>query len=1728
MSSSNNSSPKSNKTKHISRHRRDSEVRKAAQSIDRQVQNVKKLKRQSIGSIDLLVDPDLELTRYSSNTSYSSASSSLYRDSDSEYYEDASDLDSLYDNNSLRLSRYYTPQPYPYPPEAITLSSPNRVELSHNNNNPELLHSSPDASIDSVKSCNTSSDNSPSTSVIITKLTPSPSPIKKRVGVSPNRRQLTGVNVLKRDGSPENIQSFDQSIAQRLFVNSNEKNNDTTNKNSGLANNLLWVPANQHPTVRPDNYVELISDTINSINDDKTQKPPSPPKERPLKYQHKTEHTNDITNNHTASISQTASHQNIESKNVRYRKSSVRRPSSLRKSYTDLDFNLQEYEETMNAINNKVDTHEQQREEEISFANVSQNSITLKDITEELNKLSTHAGLTSSDAITLAKTLSLSDTLSALTNDNTNDLQEQFTNSNQSTINNIPQTTTKNEEDEYASDIIAQNNSIVPQRSTLRRSKFTTYRKKSGSIDSNCEPKDSDEEVDNVHVNNNSIPSIVIADTNNDVEEVFTDHNKDASQKQQNFLNIEGSADRRSVLSTSPSDIYEHYRQNSNDWTEEFTRNKEELEKSKQEVEKKKNKSSLSESSLLKNDSDIPAFQDESDISIDYSLDSIPPNIDCPKLGLHENIPLNDVPKHENIGQQPSEKVLNVEYQNIPENKISESKKSHKTSRHKKVIKDKEDTLDNVGKYISSESSKGTTNDFQLDITKTRINNNGSQPLPRNEKSDFSSTRIPSKASLSEQEDSNSSITSKSYSTNSSTGKVKKQELYKGVQESRHSSSKRVEKSNLKSVSNGSTNLSNDQLRRVSKASANTTPKITDDVIQNAIPIVQSVKIPPRPPGKSHKIKDVSETDQEPKPRSSLENFVKKLSTTSSNQNIKSKNNTKLSNSIIPKEKTSINIASKKNSSSKLNSKSASSSRMSSNTSTGKVTSKSNGSHSTPASRSASNSKPKSRIQSKSSSKSNSQGQSKSNSKDSSRLSSQSQSKPSFGDKISNLFRKRSSSVSLSSKKNNSVVKNKNNNGQEGSRLNFSPSNSKPESLQKKRSSASITDLFSLSKTNSNGPPRSSASTSRRGSFEQLRKTFSNKRESSNLSDNVVVLNEPERDFVRIVPNVINSENKNIIKNDVNIKKSINKKEKENNEDKNSNKSIVEDGKSVLTLPISIKTVQDNIVDDEEEEEEDIVMLDNNNENNKQEKIKSIAGAGINRVISEDKIPSSSIFNLNSEGEDMIDEDMVEDEFDSNEFFDLQTVQITNLKDNHDEVKLIKETDEILHKNDIFEDIEMEFEINKSINNNNNNTNNERKNNDIDILNEDLIPLRKISSGRLQPAVKVTRSDDTSNNNNNKDIIVDSDTSSIKENSFQDAYDTVLMQDRSIDTSTDVSTDTIRHNVEYNTIDTVMNGGTHKIDGVKDEIIDNIMEFDDEDTSIHTVIGESNNNIYDKEEEEEEEEMNKKEVEKYNVDMSDDNTSGYSSKQEEDDDDETDIEIPKKLTFEDVIRPEHANSGMIFTESAFGFPLPPLTVSTVIMIDHRLPVNVERAIYRLSHLKLGDPKRALREQVLLSNFMYSYLHLVNHTLYLEQANQSDEEEEEEDEDNNNIFDEMIEDISDIVENEEEEEEEERVDLEERIKIKNGEVRLVNFDTDDKRKEIEWEDLGNSDDDELADITQEEDSIDMQASTIIDMKIDNNGAERIKDTEVLDSNNNNNERKISNTANDSIFIPEIST
>ncbi|KAI5954960.1 ZDS1 [Candida jiufengensis] len=131
--------------------------------------------------------------------------------------------------------------------------------------------------------------------------------------------------------------------------------------------------------------------------------------------------------------------------------------------------------------------------------------------------------------------------------------------------------------------------------------------------------------------------------------------------------------------------------------------------------------------------------------------------------------------------------------------------------------------------------------------------------------------------------------------------------------------------------------------------------------------------------------------------------------------------------------------------------------------------------------------------------------------------------------------------------------------------------------------------------------------------------------------------------------------------------------------------------------------------------------------------------------------------------------------------------------------------------------------------------------------------------------------------------------------------------------------------------------------------------------------------ITSEEEEEEEEELNPLEISS-DLDQNKETTAELDSKNK--------LDIQNQLK-KQIKRTSKANQPIQFTDSAFGFPLPPPSQSTIIMLDYRFPVHVERAIYRLSHLKLANPKRSLREQVLLSNFMYSYLNLVDHTLQLE-------------------------------------------------------------------------------------------------------------------------------------------------
>ncbi|KAG7093602.1 hypothetical protein E1B28_007268 [Marasmius oreades] len=72
----------------------------------------------------------------------------------------------------------------------------------------------------------------------------------------------------------------------------------------------------------------------------------------------------------------------------------------------------------------------------------------------------------------------------------------------------------------------------------------------------------------------------------------------------------------------------------------------------------------------------------------------------------------------------------------------------------------------------------------------------------------------------------------------------------------------------------------------------------------------------------------------------------------------------------------------------------------------------------------------------------------------------------------------------------------------------------------------------------------------------------------------------------------------------------------------------------------------------------------------------------------------------------------------------------------------------------------------------------------------------------------------------------------------------------------------------------------------------------------------------------------------------------------------------------------------------FGAPAPG---GGVINNYSRYPLHVERAIYRLSHIKLANPRRPLYEQVLISNLMFWYLGVINRAQGQQQQQQQQQQ-----------------------------------------------------------------------------------------------------------------------------------------
>lgn len=105
-----------------------------------------------------------------------------------------------------------------------------------------------------------------------------------------------------------------------------------------------------------------------------------------------------------------------------------------------------------------------------------------------------------------------------------------------------------------------------------------------------------------------------------------------------------------------------------------------------------------------------------------------------------------------------------------------------------------------------------------------------------------------------------------------------------------------------------------------------------------------------------------------------------------------------------------------------------------------------------------------------------------------------------------------------------------------------------------------------------------------------------------------------------------------------------------------------------------------------------------------------------------------------------------------------------------------------------------------------------------------------------------------------------------------------------------------------------------------------------------------------------------------------------NDKNEKDDSENTSITSGQSIT----AKPMPEGSIVAYSPEAaayYGAPyqIPPHQMSdkSLIMMHHRYPLHIERAIYRLSHIKLANAKRPLVQQVLLSNFMYAYLNLIN-------------------------------------------------------------------------------------------------------------------------------------------------------
>lgn len=498
----NGSSQKKPMTK-SQREKRKSEVLIAAQSIENEVQSVKSLKRISIGSIDLLIDPEMEFRVNSPNArkSWSSNSSSSGEEADIgrvSSRENDSNLCTEVDDDTVGTEG---------PETSFDVTGTDYLQSSDSTHDgPDLINSS---------SYSQRSD-SPQRSV---------------------RRILTGVGSLRRGGV--NTAGNDDSASPPANDGSSGAGN------SSLTKQLFWVPANQHPNVKPENYLELVQDTLHNIQlDDKDDK---------------------LDSNSGKKNTDISGFERLPIDLARKRDSLVRRPSRLRKSYTEFE----EYNEDEDGDENRQKNHHKVSDQPKAVKQSSKGSrraVSLKDITEELNKISNKAGLTSSDAITLARTLSMAGTYS---NTDVESEDNYLAQNEQRSLSGDGQSSGKNEgESEFASNMLTKHGVVIPARSSLRRSKFNTYRIRSSGSASSMTDDDATAE---------RRPALETKEeTKTTSENKMNIHTEGQQNRIDSVSSIPPSAKQPESTVSSPStindfqDIYDHYRQSSVDWGKEL------------------------------------------------------------------------------------------------------------------------------------------------------------------------------------------------------------------------------------------------------------------------------------------------------------------------------------------------------------------------------------------------------------------------------------------------------------------------------------------------------------------------------------------------------------------------------------------------------------------------------------------------------------------------------------------------------------------------------------------------------------------------------------------------------------------------------------------------------------------------------------------------------------------------------------------------------------------------------------------------------------------------------------------------------------------------------------------------------------------------------------------------------------------------------------------------------